>query len=144
MWFILSILTILALFLLYYFFSVVFPGEGGGQFAKFIAVANMSMSVADWEQSKTRLTIQKNVFFKMTAIIKHNWSRVELSGLASLSRKSFGDNCKIASLLHHIIPALLILNQFPGVNISTTFILSCSTTLWVFFLCIKVCVSACK
>lgn len=96
------------------------------------------MSVADWEQSKTRLTIQKNVFFKMTAIIKRNWSRVELSGLASLSRKSFGDNCKIASSLHHIIPALLILNQFSGVNISTTFILSCSTMLWVFFLCIKV------
>lgn len=131
--FILSILTTLALFLLYYLFIVVFSGgRGGGQwgeFAKFVAVANMSMSVADWEQSKIRLTIQKNVFFKMTAIIKCNWSRVELSGLASLSRKSFGDNCKIASSLHHIIPALLILNQFSGVNISTTFILSCSTTL---------------
>lgn len=52
----------------------------------------------------------------MTAMLKRKWSRqrVEWAELGTLSRKPFGDNWRIASSLHHIIPALLILNQFLG------------------------------
>lgn len=89
-------------------FSVVcFSGgwEGGCQIR---SCRKYVMFFVDWEQSKRRLTILKNFFSKMTALLKRNWSRrrvewAELDRTLEVRRKPFGDNWKIASPItsHH-------------------------------------------